>query len=373
MTVSVGAAEKKRRRRRELRRYFFPRSLSFTREGKVYVAVTLGVGFAAVNTANNLLFLVLGMMLGLIIMSGILSEATLRGVQITRRLSARVQARESFPVELALTNTKRRIASFGVELKDEIEGQAYRRRCFFLRVGPGEERAIAYRCELPRRGKVQFDGTVVSTRFPFGLFEKSRFVPLKDEILVLPAQVEVALPSVFSSAMDSDGSLLEKGAGQEFHELKQRAPDEDPRRIHWPTSARVGKEMVRETEVEAEGLLEIVLDAGASDASPEAAQAAERAIDIAASLTRIAVRRGVAVRLITAPRAVFECRDRDQSIPLLEHLALVDTRESAAAPSPIGLARASVLIGPRAKSRGAHIRLDTRPPHPPSPSSRVVA
>jgi uncharacterized protein (DUF58 family) len=322
----------------------------------------LGVGFAAVNTANNLLFLVLGMMLGLIVMSGILSEATLRGVRIARRLPARVQAKESFPVELALTNTKRRFASFGVELKDEIEGESYRRRCFFLRVGPGEERAIAYRCELPKRGKVRFDGTVVSTRFPFGLFEKSRFMNLEDEVIVLPAQVEVALPGAIAAVGDYGSRLLERGAGQEFRELRERAPDEDPRRIHWRTTARVGKEMVRLTEVETEGLLEIVLDPGASEASAASIAGAERAIELAASLARLGVRRGLAVRLVTTPPAVFECRDREQLLPLLEHLALLDTAEAALSPAPLGQARTSVLLGVRAGARGAFVRLDSLAP-----------
>jgi uncharacterized protein (DUF58 family) len=138
----------RRRRRLALRRRFFPRGLSFTREGRVYVVVTLGVGFAAVNTGNNLLYLVLGMMLGLIVVSGVLSEITLRGVTVRRALARRAGEGEIFPVELTLGNVKRRAASYSVELRDEIDGAPFKRRCFFLRVGPKEERAIAYRCEL---------------------------------------------------------------------------------------------------------------------------------------------------------------------------------------------------------------------------------
>ena len=61
-----------------------PRRLRATREGKYFVGITLGVGFAAVNTGNNLLYLLLGMMLSLIIASGILSEVSLRDLSLTR-------------------------------------------------------------------------------------------------------------------------------------------------------------------------------------------------------------------------------------------------------------------------------------------------
>ena len=59
------------RRKRSPRRAHrnWPRKLKFTREGKYFLGITLGVGFAAINTGNNLLYLLLGMMLSLIIVS----------------------------------------------------------------------------------------------------------------------------------------------------------------------------------------------------------------------------------------------------------------------------------------------------------------
>ena len=55
-----------------------PRKLKFTREGKYYLGITLGVGFAAINTGNNLLYLLLGMLLSLIVVSGVMSDLSLR-------------------------------------------------------------------------------------------------------------------------------------------------------------------------------------------------------------------------------------------------------------------------------------------------------
>ena len=68
-----------------------PRKLKFTREGKFFVGITLGVGFAAINTGNNLLYLLLGMLLALIIVSGLMSEVSLRNLTVVRRLPARAQ------------------------------------------------------------------------------------------------------------------------------------------------------------------------------------------------------------------------------------------------------------------------------------------
>src|SRR5262245_81585 len=67
------------------------RRLKFTREGKFFVGITLGVGFAAINTGNNLLYLLLGMLLALIIVSGLMSELSLRDLTVIRRLPLRAQ------------------------------------------------------------------------------------------------------------------------------------------------------------------------------------------------------------------------------------------------------------------------------------------
>ncbi len=346
---------------RKLRRRIFPRGLSFTREGKVYVGVTLGVGFAAVNTGNNLLFLVLGLMLGLIIVSGILSELTLRGIEVRRRLPRRIDAGVPFAVELALCNKKRLAASFGVELRDEIDGEPFRRRCFFLRVGTGEERAVAYRCELDRRGISRFDGTIVSTRFPFGLFEKKRFVELSDEIVVLPARIDVAEPPELAREGSGSRNATLPGAGQEYRELREMVPGDDPRRIHWRSTARLGRPFVRVTDADAHAFMEIVLDPAPRGADAAAAERAEQNIRAAGTLVRDVTRKGLSVRLVTSPEAAFEASDVPSAVPLLVHLALIDISAARTERAPTGINVAAVLIGPRAKSRGRGYRLAVPP------------
>ena len=75
-----------RRARRRLRP---PRSLRATRAGWCFVAIIFGVGFAALNTGNNLLYLVFALMLAFLVLSGVLSEASLRGIRIERHLHHR--------------------------------------------------------------------------------------------------------------------------------------------------------------------------------------------------------------------------------------------------------------------------------------------
>src|SRR5258708_14307157 len=84
------------------------RRLKITKMGWWYIGLTTGIGFAAINTGNNLLFLVLGLLLASIVVSGILSEQTLREVRVERRLPAGAAAGPPAPIRImAPTGTKR--------------------------------------------------------------------------------------------------------------------------------------------------------------------------------------------------------------------------------------------------------------------------
>ncbi len=352
-----------------MRRRIFPRGLAFTREGKVYVGVTLGAGFAAVNTGNNLLFLVLGLMLGLIIVSGILSEASLRGIEVLRRVPNRVEAGIPFAVELELHNKKSWAASFGVKLRDEINGKPFRRQCFFLKVGAGEKRAVAYRCKIDKRGRSSFDGTIVSTRFPFGFFEKRLFIGLTNETIVLPARIDVSVSMPFAKEGSGAGASILPGSGQEFRELRDMVAGDDPRRIHWRATARIGRPLIRETDAETRGFIEIVLDPTPIESGKYALEQSEQDIRAAGTVVRDLTQLGITTRLVTPQNQGLEARDQNGAIKLLTHLALIDLETTRAAKAPVGESAASILIGPRAKSRGRAHRLAV--PQPRSKGDRA--
>ena len=54
------------------------RSLKATRVGRTYLVITVGIGLGALNTGNNLLYLVLGFLLSLIVASSILRTVAKR-------------------------------------------------------------------------------------------------------------------------------------------------------------------------------------------------------------------------------------------------------------------------------------------------------
>src|SRR5262244_1349233 len=113
-----------------LRRFFqAKRRLKFAREGKWFIAITIGVGFAAINTGNNLLFLVLGMLLALFIASGVMSELALARLMLNRQPPPRLHAGRPFLMGITLRNATRRLPSFPIELQDLLGGRPLDKKC----------------------------------------------------------------------------------------------------------------------------------------------------------------------------------------------------------------------------------------------------
>lgn len=274
----------------------YRRRLKFTREGKVFVFVTFALGFAAVNTGTNLMYLVFGFMLSLIVLSGVLSEHALKRLHIVRRLPTRAFAGEPTLIELAVTNEKERLVSYSVEVADQAEGEPNQRRCYFLKVAAGAEQSASYRRVVARRGIVRFSGFRVSTRFPFALFEKWRELDSEGELIVYPAPL---VHSFAEGAAEEEGDQASttRGRGTETRELREYRVGDEQRAIHWRRTAAVGKPVVREFEREAAAILSVLLDNGRSSASPDARRAFEENVSRAAYVAERALSRGYSVEI----------------------------------------------------------------------------
>lgn len=309
-----------------------PRRLKFTREGKFFVGITLGVGFAAINTANNLLYLLLGMLLALIVVSGIMSELSLRDLTVVRRLPLRAQVGRAHLVEIEVFNHKGRSPSYAIEVEDLRAGQPADKRCFFLKISPKSAQVAAYRRTPTRRGRDVHVGFRIATRFPFGLFEKSREVPSDGDLVIYPAVDPVTLPPPPAGRSPGAETIVGRGHGEEFLGLKLMRPGEDPRDIHWRKSAAVGQAVMRERTRETRPDVTLTLDVNRPAlAGDEWSAGFERRIRDVASRAVAHLKRGDRVVLTTTAGGMSRADRTVGADPMLRYLALVEPTTPAPA------------------------------------------
>src|SRR5437762_10454876 len=105
-----------------VRRLYHYRSISLTSEGTRFVLLSFAVGIAALNTGNNLLYLLLAMMLSLIVLSGILSEHCLKDLIVRRTIPPHIFAGRPAMASMAIRNGKARFPSFSLRVMDIVTG-----------------------------------------------------------------------------------------------------------------------------------------------------------------------------------------------------------------------------------------------------------
>lgn len=314
-----------------------PRRLKFTREGKFFVGITLGVGFAAINTANNLLYLLLGMLLALIVVSGIMSELSLRDLTVARRLPMRAQVGRAHLVEIEVFNHKTRIPSYAIEVEDLRAGQPADKRCFFLKISPKSAQVAAYRRTPNKRGRDVHVGFRIATRFPFGLFEKSREVPAEGDLIIYPAVDPVQLPPSPAGRTFGPDGVIGRGHGEDFLGLKMMREGEDPRDIHWRKSAAAGHLVMRERAREARPDLSLLLDVQRPfDAGDDWDLGFERRIRDVASRAVAHLKRGDCVTIVTNAGGSARADRTAGADPVLRYLALLGPSEAKRLPAHPG-------------------------------------
>lgn len=290
-----------------------PRTLKATRAGSTYVVLTFGIGLGALNTGNNLLYLVLGFLLAVIVMSGVLSERVISGLRVRRLVPDGAFAGEPFALRYEVSRAHGR--SFALKLSEAtaaLEGWAW------VPVVTAAE-PVVVRADLvaARRGPLRLTRLRLTTAFPLGLFEKSRVLEVEDLLVVYPRRGFACVPPASAEGRLSSeaGSPRRRDGTGDLLGLRELAPGEDARRVHWKKSAAVGKLLKVEREREDRRQYTLRVDPGAPPAE------LDRACEETAAVTQLLLSEGHEVGLIAGKRRLRPAAGPGQEKRVLSALA----------------------------------------------------
>lgn len=189
---------------------------------------------------------------------------------------------------------------------------------------PGDTARAAYRIPTERRGRFVIGPLRCTLHDPFGLARHSQTVLATDEVIVRPRVHEVLpLPESSGEDVDRDAPKLrgQPDAGSEFLTLREYAPGDDLRRVHWRSTARRNTLMVRQDESRRRAPVVVMLDV-----RPNAHDRAsfEVAVEAAASIVHALERAGRPVELVTSLGNTLGTRGRRHLAGVLDELAIIE-------------------------------------------------
>jgi uncharacterized protein (DUF58 family) len=242
------------------------------------------------------LFFLFSLTLTALLLSFVLPILNLRGLSVERVVPPQTHSHEWFTVSAVVSAKDRRSDAFGVAIRDGPEGPYDRPgHALALRVARDAPAMVRYQVRLKLRGLIRINELELSTRFPFGLFEYRLTLPVESEVLVYPrigVFKDEPLPgSRFSRLMTSTETVNDKGQ-EEFRNLREYRPGDNPRLIAWRATAKHGELMVKELEDDLTKRVTIFLETRLEPGSRNLDRLRlERTISFAATLIRRLSRR----------------------------------------------------------------------------------
>lgn len=344
-----------------------------TAVGIAYVVAVLLIGVAALNTGNNLLYVIVAAMLAAILVSGVASAVVLRGLELDVRVPDQVFATRPAPARILVRNRRRWLPSFSISViplsagKDKTSGRwrweaatfgmppwlppdrqwvtlrdlrlrrvtessdgsaatkgIFTETAYFPYLPAGAEVSADIDLCFLRRGRYQQDSFGLATRFPFAFLTKTRRVRLSREILVYPPVEPTDEFFEVLPLITGEFETFARGRGDDLYRIREYMPEDSARHVDWKATAKSGSLKVREFSREDERKVRLIFDNPGAGAVSE--QAYEDAVTLAASLAWHFAEGDT--------EACFMAPGHRSGTDILEFLAYLATVDPVAAPSP---------------------------------------
>jgi uncharacterized protein (DUF58 family) len=279
-------------RRTSLRWLLYQVDYRLTREGVIYLAAVFIVVLAAVNTGNNLLFMILACLLAGILISGVLSRAVLTGLELNIELPEHVFAEQPILANVEVRNEKSITPSFSLRVVGAAEkgpSQILTRPVYFPYIPHQSSARQSVELLFPRRGVYRQNAFGIRTKFPFGFLEKTRRVDSPMELVVYPHIEPTDEFYEILPLLSGEIESMHRGRGHDLHSIRDYLPTDSARFVDWKASAKSGALKIREFAREDERRLILALDPALGAAGSEAEtekqnEQFERAVSLAACI-----------------------------------------------------------------------------------------
>jgi uncharacterized protein (DUF58 family) len=325
--------------------------IELTGGGLIFLGIVAIVAFAAWNTGNNLLFLVLSFLLATLTVSFLLAGANLKKLEAKVRFPEAIFGGEPTAFAVGLQNRKLTLPTFSVTLtlRGTMTENPFGGRKFLIR--PPEslarflrlsfvKKVVGYFIFVPRRGAAeqqteQFFASrgrfiikdfELSTKFPFGFWLRRKRLKVRETDIFIfpkPESVRDLLPKTARKA--GQFTARRRGAGQDLIGLRDYQASDDIRRVDWNATARTGNLIVREFLAEDERRITVWFDTHLSEKESEETKARfERGVSIAAGVAAHFINEKAQIRFAIPNRQSDFGADKAHLYKILRQLAIVE-------------------------------------------------
>ena len=303
-----------------------------TTRGRCLLAAGAAAALCGVVLGERDLLRVAVFLLALPLVAAAVVARTRFRLSCTRAVApARVPTGQAAEVQLVLENVSF-LPTGLLLLEDEVPYTLGGRPRFTVdRIGPSQHRTVRYPVRSDARGRYRLGPLRLRLADPFGLVELTRSFSATDQLTVVPT-VHPLPPVRLGGAWESGGESVSRSVairGDDDAATREYRHGDDLRKVHWRSTARVGKLMVRREERPWQSRVTLLLDTrSGAHRGDGPGSSLEWAISAVASIGVHAARRGYSVHLMTDAGLVAGGADVGDEGVLLDQLADVHASQN---------------------------------------------
>jgi uncharacterized protein (DUF58 family) len=213
------------------------------------------MGVGASNTGNNLIFMVVSALLGLMGISGFFGRRNIQRVDIELEFPAEVYAGIPFPLKIRLVNRKTFLHASLIRVRVDggeagaNAGAAVGAEAIFPFVEAGDDAVKYADFTFPSRGRRSVESVTIGSVYPFNFFTRYRTLKMPREVIVFPMPKRCALAGVFErrSAARGETTSARTGFDSETLSIRPYTAGDPLKYISWKATAKTGRLMTKET------------------------------------------------------------------------------------------------------------------------------
>jgi uncharacterized protein (DUF58 family) len=195
------------------------------------------IGFSAVNTGNNLVYIIASCLLSYMLVSGIFGRRNLYGpIEVTLEFPEEVFAKTDTPIIVKLINNRRWMPAFLIKVMIK------ERLVLFPFVGARSRMGLACCIEIPGRGPFHIDEIYISSPFPFNFFTRYRKIKVNLDLIAFPKPLKGPWTDFHDRQARTKGDVLSNvpGYDSDITSIRDYVFGDQLKHISWKLTAKTG-------------------------------------------------------------------------------------------------------------------------------------
>ncbi len=229
------------------------KEIRITKTGWIFILLTILLGFAAVNTGNNLVYLIASGFLSFMAVSGLLGKGNISKIDIAIDLPQEIYAKKDTFIKIRLKNNKRLFPAFLIRVNFD------NRSVIFPFVDPKGEDIKNISTIFNKRGFYSISNINISSVFPFNFFVRCRKIDTTCEFIVFPMPKKCNISHfLIDKRFIGEISTDKKGYEPEILSIRNYIKTDPFKYISWKASAKTGE--LKTKELSAPSSQPIIID-----------------------------------------------------------------------------------------------------------------